>query len=75
MIFTAYHRKFKWSANAFSLTFLFFALLLVIPEGASAQQKRISGKVIDASTKKAIPGVSVKLTGQAAGASTNDQGA
>ncbi|MFD2556213.1 SusC/RagA family TonB-linked outer membrane protein [Sphingobacterium tabacisoli] len=75
MIFTAYHRKFKWSANAFSLTFLFFALLLVIPEGAFAQQKRISGKVIDAGTKKAIPGVSVKLAGQAAGASTDDQGA
>lgn len=75
MIFTANHRKFKWGACAFSLTFWLLCVLTIAPDRVVAQQKRISGKVIDASTKEPLPGVSVTFTGQNTGVSTDSQGA
>lgn len=74
MIFTVDQRKFKWGAYALSLTFWLFCVLAITPEQVLAQQKSISGKVIDASTKAPIPGVSVKLAGQNSGVSTDNQG-
>lgn len=75
MIFTAKHRKLQWNICAFSLTLWLLCLLLILPEQLSAQQRRISGKVIDATTKEPLPGVSVKPTGQNTGISTDSQGA
>ncbi|WP_031301933.1 SusC/RagA family TonB-linked outer membrane protein [Sphingobacterium paucimobilis] len=74
MIFTTNHCKLKWSTCAFFFAFSLLSTLLIAPTSVFGQQKEVTGKVIDASTKEPLPGVSVKLMGQNTGVSTNNEG-
>ncbi|MEJ5052745.1 SusC/RagA family TonB-linked outer membrane protein [Sphingobacterium sp. MYb382] len=75
MIFITNHCKIKWGTCVYSLACWLLCLTALMPSEVFAQQKRITGKVIDASTRQPLPGVSVKLTGQNTGVSTDNQGA
>ncbi|EFK56997.1 SusC/RagA family TonB-linked outer membrane protein [Sphingobacterium spiritivorum] len=74
MIFITNHQKTKGSNRAFFLTIWFLGLVLSVPGLTFAQQKQVSGKVIDAATKEPLPGVSVLLMGQNSGISTDNSG-
>ncbi len=74
MIFSTNHRKMKENIRVFSLFIWILCVFSVLPSPMFAQQNQISGKVIDADTKEPLRGVSVVVTGQNAGASTDDLG-
>ncbi|MDM1296258.1 TonB-dependent receptor [Sphingobacterium sp. N143] len=57
------------------LSLLFMCVILIFPDDAMAQQKRVTGKVIDAVSKKPLAGVTVRVVDQKDfTVSTDDQG-
>lgn len=53
---------------------LLLAMFLGLQYAAYAQTKKVSGKVVDATTKQALPGVSVTVPNTKQGTSTNSDG-
>ncbi len=57
-----------------TLTCLGLLMLLIIPSGVSAQNRTITGTVVEAETQTPLPGVSVVVQGTTKGTMTNAEG-